>query len=75
MDRQYLYREKLSERIGDGENEENRNFRNVGRGVVIFAIGMYFAFVKAGIPYQDPTVEMQIQYMADMKVGDILSVT
>ncbi len=44
-------------------------------GVVIFAIGMYFAFVKAGIPYQDPTVEMQIQYMVDMKVGDILSVT
>ena len=31
-------------------------------GAVILLIGLYYMMIKAGIPYQDPTTEMQIQY-------------
>lgn len=41
-------------------------------GVVIFLIGLYYWVVKAGIPYQDPTLELQIQYEVNMGIGDIL---
>lgn len=31
-------------------------------GVLLFLIGAYLCMVKAGIPYQDPTTEMTIQW-------------
>ncbi|MBR5421923.1 MAG: hypothetical protein IK115_12335 [Lachnospiraceae bacterium] len=41
-------------------------------GVIILLIGFYYTAVKAGIPYQDPTPEMQYQYVINMRVGDSL---
>lgn len=38
-------------------------------------IGLYYLVIKAGIPYQDPTVEMQIQYAIHEGIGSILSKT
>ena len=29
--------------------------------------------IKAGIPYQDPTPEMQLQYSVNMEVGSVLT--
>ena len=44
-------------------------------GAVILLIGLYYMIIKAGIPYQDPTVEMQIQYEINMGIGNVLSLT
>lgn len=44
-------------------------------GVVILLIGLYYLMIKAGIPYQDPTTEMQIKYEINMGIGNILSLT
>ena len=41
-------------------------------GLILFLIGMYYTVVKAGIPYQDPPMELQIQYAIHMGIGDIL---
>lgn len=41
-------------------------------GIMIFLIGLYYWVVKAGIPYQDPSIELQIQYAVNMGIGDIL---
>lgn len=41
-------------------------------GVILFGIGMYYWVVKAGIPYQDPPLELQIQYAVHSEIGDIL---
>lgn len=41
-------------------------------GMIILFIGAYYWVIKAGIPYQDPTVELQIQYAINMGIGDIL---
>lgn len=38
-------------------------------------IGSYYLMIKAGIPYQDPTVEMQIQYAINYGIGEILTKT
>lgn len=43
-------------------------------GIIILLIGLYYWVVKAGIPYQDPTVEMQIEYAVNMGIGDKLVV-
>lgn len=42
-------------------------------GLIILVIGLYYLIIKSGIPYQDPTVEMQIQYEIDYGIGSILS--
>jgi len=42
-------------------------------GLIILVIGLYYLVIKAGIPYQDPTPELQIQYTVNMKIGEILS--
>lgn len=42
-------------------------------GLIILMIGLYYAVLKAGIPYQDPTVEMQIQYAVNHEIGSALS--
>lgn len=41
-------------------------------GCIIFFIGLYYWIIKAGIPYQDPPLELQIQYAIHMGIGDIL---
>lgn len=41
-------------------------------GCIVFIVGCYYAVVKAGIPYQDPTMEMQIQYAIYTGIGDEL---
>ena len=38
-------------------------------GLVILALGAYYAFVKAGVPYQDPTPEMQLSYAINEGIG------
>ena len=41
-------------------------------GGIIFFIGAYYCVVKAGIPFQDPPLEPQIQYAVHMGVGETL---
>lgn len=41
-------------------------------GIIILLIGLYYWAVKAGIPYQEPPVELQIQYAVNMNIGSIL---
>lgn len=42
-------------------------------GVIILFIGLYYYMIKAGIPYQDPPLELQIQYAVNMRIGEILT--
>lgn len=41
-------------------------------GFIILMIGAYYEVVKAGIPYQDPPLELQIQYAINTGIGDEL---
>lgn len=41
-------------------------------GIILLFIGFYYCVVKAGIPYQDPPLELQIQYAIYMGIGEIL---
>lgn len=41
-------------------------------GIIILFIGLYYWMIEAGIPYQDPTLEMQIKYAINMGIGEIL---
>lgn len=41
-------------------------------GATMLGIGLFYVTVKAGIPYQDPPVELQIQYAVNMGVGNKL---
>lgn len=41
-------------------------------GVIILLIGLYYSVIKAGIPYQDPPMELQINYAINMRIGKIL---
>ncbi len=41
-------------------------------GILLFVIGLYYSMIKAGIPYQDPPLELQIQYAINMGIGEIL---
>lgn len=41
-------------------------------GCIIFFIGLYYWVIKAGIPYQDPPLELQIQYAIHTGIGEIL---
>lgn len=41
-------------------------------GLIIFVIGCYYAIFKAGLPYQDPTLELQIKYSIHMGIGKSL---
>lgn len=42
-------------------------------GIILFLIGSYYSMIKAGIPYQDPPLELQIQYAINTGIGEILS--
>lgn len=41
-------------------------------GVIIWLVGFYYAVVKAGIPYQDPPLELLIRYEINARIGDAL---
>lgn len=41
-------------------------------GIFLFLTGLYYSIIKAGIPYQDPPLELQIQYEVNMRIGEIL---
>lgn len=41
-------------------------------GIIMILIGAYYYMIKAGIPYQDPQLELQIQYEVNLRVGEIL---
>lgn len=41
-------------------------------GVILIFMGLYYCVIKAGIPYQDPPLELQIQYSVNMRIGEIL---
>lgn len=38
-------------------------------GAVLLLIGLDFIFVKSGLPYQDPTPEMTLRWMAYHEAG------
>lgn len=42
-------------------------------GIVILLMGAYYSILKAGIPYQDPPIELQIQYAVDAGIGELLT--
>lgn len=37
----------------------------------LLLIGLYFLFCKAGPPYQDPTLEMSVRYLAYFYAGKL----
>ncbi len=41
-------------------------------GIFILFTGAYYCVIKAGIPSQDPPLELQIQYAINMGIGEIL---
>ena len=42
-------------------------------GAIILATGLYYLVAKAGIPYQDPPVDIQIQYAINSGIGNTLA--
>ena len=44
----------------------------VTAGIIITVVGIYYLMVKAGIPYQDPPLELEIQYAANTAAGNAL---
>jgi len=42
-------------------------------GVIVLFIGLYYVVAKAGIPYQDPPLELQIKYAVNMGIGEELT--
>lgn len=42
-------------------------------GILVLAAGLYYKVIKAGIPFQDPTLELQLQYLINMGIGDVLT--
>lgn len=44
-------------------------------GLIILIVGVYYIVIKAGIPYQDATMVLQLQYAVDYQIGNILSKT
>ena len=58
-------------------NKKNQFLKNLSlafllAGVIILLIAAYYSIVKAGIPYQDPPPELQIQYAVNTGIGDEL---
>lgn len=41
-------------------------------GIILFLMGFYYSMIKAGIPYQDPPLELQIQYAVYKGTGEVL---
>lgn len=41
-------------------------------GIIVLFIGLYYWMIEAGIPYQDPTPELQLKYAVNTEIGEIL---
>lgn len=41
-------------------------------GIIILFIGLYYFIIKAGIPYQDPPMDLWILYEVDSRIGTVL---
>jgi len=41
-------------------------------GIVVLYFGLYYRFFKAGIPFQDPPLELQISYYNNYRKGRTL---
>lgn len=41
-------------------------------GIIILFMGLYYSMIKAGIPYQDPPLDLRIQYEINAGIGDVL---
>lgn len=39
-------------------------------GVIILFISLYYLFIRAGLPYQDPPLDIQIKYAVNMGIGE-----
>ncbi len=73
-------------RVKEGELKDKRKImiRKVGSplrqicnaivlaGIIILFIGLYYLIIKAGIPYQDPPIELQIKYAINMGIAETL---
>ncbi len=42
-------------------------------GGIILIVGLYYMIIKAGLPYQDAPMELQIAYAVNQGIGDTLS--
>ena len=42
-------------------------------GIVVLLFGFYYTFIKAGLPYQDPPLELLAQWNTYGEVGETLS--
>lgn len=42
-------------------------------GIIILFIGLCYVVIKAGIPYQDPPLELQLKYAVNMMIGKELT--
>ncbi len=42
-------------------------------GVILLLTGLYYSIIKAGIPYQDPPLELQIEYAVNAQIGKVLT--
>ncbi|MCI8751125.1 MAG: hypothetical protein K1W39_01755 [Lachnospiraceae bacterium] len=42
-------------------------------GIIILFIGLYYSIIKAGIPYQDPPLDLWIQYETNVRIGGLLT--
>ena len=42
-------------------------------GLILLLVGAYYLIVKAGIPYQDPPLELQLQYAVNTRIGEVLT--
>lgn len=42
-------------------------------GMIILLVGLYYSIIKAGIPYQDPPLDLQIQYEVHARIGGVLT--
>ncbi len=40
-------------------------------GCIFLVMGFYYLYIKAGIPYQDPTTEMIQEYNRNMRIGEV----
>lgn len=76
---------KINRKINDAESHRKERMKEnmkgkvnslvwgiLFAGVIIFLIGCYYAVLEAGLPYQDPTLEMQIEYAINMGIGKVL---
>ena len=41
-------------------------------GIIILMISLYYGMFKAGIPYQDPPLDLQIEYAINSGIGSRL---